>query len=195
MAASDFCDLSEPEPNRFNVATGTLFAAEPAASLLLAGLSATLHALALRGAEPAELAEELSGTLWQIAPDRTFAALFCARIDPVRKQLHYINAGNESALLIGGPFAPRYLGPNGPVLGLSRKSRYRAQTVAFEPGDTLLALTEGAGDNVSALFRNGPAARPADLATQAIAGCENTVDRTAIAIHFRTGAARLAAAA
>lgn len=167
--------------------------------MLLTGLTATLHALSARGAEVADIADELNRTLWQIAPDLTFAALFCARVHKDRHQLEYVNAGNESALLIAGArSAAEYLAPNGPVLGLSRKSRYHPRRARFEPGDTLAAFTEGAGDHACRVVTAASAENARDPGALIMAegvngeGCE--ADRTAVTIYFERALSMAAAA-
>jgi len=202
-AGGDFCELICPDIDGLVLGIGTLFGGGPAGSLLVRGLSATLHARAARGGAVEDIADELNRTLWEISPDRTFAALFCARIDKARHDMEYVNAGNESALLIPRGFdtgrcgAVDYLGPNGPVLGLSRKSRYHSRTVRFGPGDTLAAFTEGAADRACAVLNGANPGNARELAGMIVAAdcgasdCET--DRTAVTIHFER-ALRMAAA-
>ncbi len=185
----DFCELARPNSHELVLGVGTLFCGAPEGSLLHTGLSATLQALAARGAEIEDIADDLNRTLWRIAPDRTFSALFCARVSHPRHELEYVNAGNESALLIRGAGSPaEYLGPNGPVLGLSRKSRYQARCVRFEPGDTLAAFSEGAGDHACRIVNAVNAENARNLAALIMVEGANTkeweMDRTAVTIHF-----------
>jgi sigma-B regulation protein RsbU (phosphoserine phosphatase) len=68
-------------------------------------------------------------------------------IDPGRRQLRYVSAGHEPALL----FRPRSgrlrrLESTGTVLGLTARSKFREKTVLLEPGDVLVALTDGITD-------------------------------------------------
>lgn len=198
-SGGDFCELIRLDSDELVLGIGTLFCGTPAGSLLVRGLSATLRALAARGAAVEDIADELNRTLWEISPDGTFAALFCARVDKAQREMEYVNAGNESAVLIpGNAGALEYLGPTGPVLGLSRKSRYHARRVRFEPGDTLAAFTEGAGDCACRVVSGAQAENARELAGTIVAsdcdsgGCE--ADRTAVTIHFER-VLRMAAAA
>src|SRR5579863_5296316 len=48
----------------------------------------------------AGLAHELNGTLYLLGPQDLCVPWFYARIDPVRRQVQYLNAGHEPPLLI-----------------------------------------------------------------------------------------------
>ncbi len=90
----------------------------------------------------AGLARELNGTLYLLGPLGMCAPWFYARIDPVRHELLYVNAGHESPLLIRKDGTVRRLERTGAALGLSARGQHRRDTTAIEPGDLLAIFSE-----------------------------------------------------
>ena len=184
-AAGDFFDLVAPNHTWLTIALGTLSAKGLAGSILLTGLQALLHSLASRDTDVSDIACELNQTLWHIAPENTFAGLFSACIRPASREIQFINAGNEAALIVRDGGRISRLEPHSPVLGLSRRSEYHCRTVRFEPGDTLVAITEGAGEGAFRILNFGVPERARDLPARIIEAAEPTADRTVVVVHFQ----------
>ena len=92
----------------------------------------------------AEVARELNSMLHLLGPKDLFVPWFFARIDPLRQELRYVNAGHESALLV----RPRdgtaeRLEHTGAALALSTRSHVRERTKGMDPGDVLVVFSEG----------------------------------------------------
>lgn len=76
--------------------------------------------------------------------DHMFASVFIGVLDPDSGRLHYVNAGHEAPVVRrrdGG--ALQRLGPLGPVLGLVSGARHAVCGIDLDPGDCLLAFTDG----------------------------------------------------
>lgn len=85
----------------------------------------------------------------RICPEGCFASLFVAEVDPARHRLRYVNAGQEPPLLLrstGHRERAMLLEATGPVLGLLRHCRYHQRVCILEPGDVLVAMTDGICD-------------------------------------------------
>lgn len=93
------------------------------------------------GDDLAGLARELNSTLHLLGPSDLCAPWFYARIDAARRQLQYVNAGHEPALLVRGGRVER-LERTGAALGLSTRSVHRQRSIAIEPGDLLAIFSE-----------------------------------------------------
>jgi serine phosphatase RsbU (regulator of sigma subunit) len=192
VPGGDFFDLLAPGPGELTLAIGTLPMKGIAGPILMSGLQTTLHSLGTRGSDLPGMLAELNRIMWNIAPERTFATLFCARILPRDGLLHYVNAGHEAALLWRAGGRTERLEPHAPVLGLSRHSQFRRRTVRFEPGDALIALTEGseagAGSLSGGSAHDRDATRFRDLpgriieAAASLPGLHN-LDRTVVVVH------------
>jgi serine phosphatase RsbU (regulator of sigma subunit) len=112
----------------------------------------------------AELARELNSTLYLLGPDGSFTPWFYARIDPVRHELQYVNAGHEAPLLIRTDGTVRHLERTGAALGLSARGRHRCEITAIEPGDVLAIFSETVSeDTVLDVVLNHPHASTAEL--------------------------------
>ncbi len=156
----DFFDLSGSNSAGLTAAIGNVAVAGNPGCILMTGLQACLRSLGRHGVELPELFSEMNHMFWEIAPENTHASLFSGRVSAGRERLHYVNAGHQASLIVRRDGRVERLEPNAPVLGLSRSSSYRQRTVAFGPGDTLIALSDGVTE----------AAIPVD-----IAGCERAL--------------------
>jgi serine phosphatase RsbU (regulator of sigma subunit) len=75
-----------------------------------------------------------------------FATLFLAILDPDSGALSYVNAGHEPAVRIGPAGEISRLDPTGPAVGLLPGMRFEARELLLEPGETLLAFTDGVSE-------------------------------------------------
>jgi serine phosphatase RsbU (regulator of sigma subunit) len=70
-------------------------------------------------------------------------ALFCARLDLERNELVYCNAGLPAPLVLRRDKSVERLEAGGPMLGALREAIYKSESVRLNPGDTLLAYSDG----------------------------------------------------
>jgi len=108
----------------------------------------TLVRQSLESATPGDLLTRVAGfTSNYIARlhGRTnmFATVFMAVLDPVYGGLTYLNAGHEPALIVGPDGSIQELRPTGPALGMMPDAAFAAKEAHLEPGQSLLAFTDG----------------------------------------------------
>jgi serine phosphatase RsbU (regulator of sigma subunit) len=70
-------------------------------------------------------------------------ALFFARLDPQRNELQYCNAGLPAPLIIRRGTSIDRLEEGGPMLGALQEASYNCGTVYLNPGDMLIAYSDG----------------------------------------------------
>ena len=75
-----------------------------------------------------------------------FATLFFGVLDGASGRMSYVNAGHDAPALLRGGEVLRRLAPTGPAVGLLPGLEWGFETVELEPGDTLLAFTDGVTD-------------------------------------------------
>jgi len=94
--------------------------------------------------DPAAAVAELNRELWQDQGEPPLTALFLARLDPRTDELVYCNAGLPSPLLFrhGKTFERLDLG--GPMLGALEQAPFSSGRVRLNPGDMLVAYSDGA---------------------------------------------------
>jgi sigma-B regulation protein RsbU (phosphoserine phosphatase) len=114
-------------------------------AIIMAAVQGSLRALESSvDFELCKLMYNLNRMVWQLAPDNFFATMFCARVDVDTREMHYVNAGHDRAILLrAGTKRPVTLYSTGPVLGLSTRTVFERRTIRLEPGDTLVAVTDG----------------------------------------------------
>jgi phosphoserine phosphatase RsbU/P len=78
-----------------------------------------------------------------------FATLFFGVLDTASGKLSYINAGHDSALVIGPQGVKQRLEPSGPVVGALPEAIYLPRHIVIDSGDIFLAFTDGVTDSRS----------------------------------------------
>jgi len=88
--------------------------------------------------------------------DNEFSTLWYGLVDPSTFELNFCSAGHEPPLIVHAPEGHRPteddvrpLGAGGLVLGVDATHEYHAFTHRLEPGDVLLAHTDGVTDATS----------------------------------------------
>lgn len=79
-----------------------------------------------------------------------FATLVICLLSPDDDQIIYLNCGNEPAIVLRDGCAVTLLPPTGPCLGIIPEAAFTARSLTLQPGDTLLAYTDGVTDAMNA---------------------------------------------
>jgi serine phosphatase RsbU (regulator of sigma subunit) len=95
--------------------------------------------------------------------ENMFSTLFFAVVQTGSGQVHYLNAGHESPVLIGGAGLSR-LEPTGPAVGLAEGHRWEIGTAMLDAGGVLLVYSDGVTEAMGA---SGAFGEPALLACAA----------------------------
>jgi phosphoserine phosphatase RsbU/P len=189
---NDFFDFIPVQPHGLIAVIGDVSGrSAEAAALVVPGLRGFLRTgLPVDPGNIRRVVRDLNRTLCDTAPDSFYATLFCAWIDPERRELRYVNAGHEPALLVrsGGERICR-LESTGTVLGLTTRAAFGMQTIALEPGDMLATFTDGvveAADSAGRAFGESgvlqvlcdhPGARSSELVGRLVDAVREFADR------------------
>jgi serine phosphatase RsbU (regulator of sigma subunit) len=92
---------------------------------------------------PADAVAAVNRELCQDQNEPPIAALFYGRLDPQSGELVYCNAGLPPPLLLRRNKSVERLEQGGPMLGALKESRYESGSVSLNPGDLLLAYSDG----------------------------------------------------
>jgi sigma-B regulation protein RsbU (phosphoserine phosphatase) len=92
---------------------------------------------------PADAVAAVNRELCQDQKEPPIAALFFARLDPQSGELVYCNAGLPPPLLLRRNKSVERLEKGGPMLGALQEATYQPGTVCLNPGDLLLAYSDG----------------------------------------------------
>ncbi len=72
-----------------------------------------------------------------------FATLFWGILNPADGGLYYINAGHESAVIVGPNGIKTQLPPTGPAVGLMPDLEFKVKQTKINPGESIIAFTDG----------------------------------------------------
>ena len=141
----DFFDFRRLPGNKLGVSVGDVSGHRIGAAILMSGIQALLRGFAGRGSgELPGVVEELNRMVYQVAPGNIYATLFHAHVDPQRREVRYVSAGHEPPLLLRKRTGRvDRLDSTGTVLGLTGRTVYEQRTIGMDPGDLLVAFTDG----------------------------------------------------
>ncbi|HET6374233.1 MAG TPA: SpoIIE family protein phosphatase [Candidatus Polarisedimenticolia bacterium] len=143
----DYYDFLSLPGGRLGVAIGDVSGKGIAAALMMASLQASLRGQTMQGeGDLARLVSNVNRLVYDASPDNRYATFFYAQYDPATRRLAYVNAGHCAPILLrpipAGKEVIR-LKAGGTVVGLFEASRYVEASVVLEPGDVIVAYTDG----------------------------------------------------
>src|ERR1700720_46110 len=113
------------------------------AGIWQAHLMGLIRRCARTHSDPAVAVAEVNAELCQDQDAPPIAALFFARLDPQENELVYCNAGLPAPLLLRYNKTVERLEKGGPMLGALQEATYDSGRVRLDPGDVLLAYSDG----------------------------------------------------
>ena len=117
-----------------------------ASALVCTAFRSAFRALAHQALPLHELAARLSQQHWEEGSEarRRYVTAIFVRLDPIRGELEFVNAGhNPGILLLPGSPAPHLVEASGTPLGMLPGIEYTSERVRFPPGARLLLYTDG----------------------------------------------------
>lgn len=99
---------------------------------------------------PETVVQAVNRAVCGLAGDNSYLTLFHAWMDPARRELRYVNAGHEPAVL----FRKRrhrvnFLEQTGTVLGLTPRVAFGQHSLPIDPGDLLVVFTSGLAETTN----------------------------------------------
>jgi phosphoserine phosphatase RsbU/P len=143
----DYYDSFLLVDGRMGLAIGDVSGKGISAALLMASLRASLRGMTLDA--PHDLAimmEKVNRLVYEASASNRYATFFFATYDINTRELIYVNAGHNAPFLVHtneDNFYVERLEAGGPVVGLLSYATYQEQRRILEPGDLLLAYTDG----------------------------------------------------
>ncbi|MBL8177450.1 MAG: SpoIIE family protein phosphatase, partial [Bryobacterales bacterium] len=140
----DYYDFLDLKDGMFAFAVGDVSGKGMPAALLMSALQASVRGQALNGIiDLAVFSANVNQLLYDMSPRSHFATLFYAIYQPATRRLLYANCGHNPPIILRHDGTALTLTPSGPGVGLSMRSAYRHAEITLQPGDTLLAFTDG----------------------------------------------------
>jgi serine phosphatase RsbU (regulator of sigma subunit) len=140
--SGDFIVLSQDGP-KVLVAAGDIAGKGFAAGMWFTNLAGLLQSYADPNSDPGETAAEINRHLTYLRPVAPFVTAFFANVDCARGTISYCNAGHFPPILLRADGTAEALDKGGPLLGALEHAVYESSEVVVEPGDALVAYSDG----------------------------------------------------
>lgn len=138
----DLVDYIELDGFRHGIVLGDVAGKGLGAALLSAKLQATLRAVLPDVGSLDELGRRVNAIFYSKAFDNRYATLFFAQLEHDSGQLRYLNAGHHPPLVIRADSVEK-LGASSYPLGMLATAEYAEGALELDPGDVLLAYSDG----------------------------------------------------
>jgi len=153
VVSGDYYDFLLLGDDRVAVVLGDISGKGISAALLMAAIQSSLRAqlqggcsvrgvAGARALSTAEIVERLNRQLYESTSTEKYATFFCAEYDSATRRLTYTNAGHLPPVVFRQGRIER-LDKGGTVVGLFSPMTYDQAVIQLEPGDVLLAFTDG----------------------------------------------------
>jgi sigma-B regulation protein RsbU (phosphoserine phosphatase) len=148
QVGGDSYDVIPLDDSRVAIAVADVSGKGTPASILMASVHASLHALS-GAAAPGAIIERLNRFLCANTQPNKFVTLVYAELDPRSGCLRYVNAGHIPPLWLRATGRHEELVEGGPVLGLIDDATFATGEIVLSPGDSVAIVTDGATEAVS----------------------------------------------
>ncbi len=139
----DFYDFVPLAGGRLAFAIGDASGKGLPAALMISNVQSSLRtAILFSDRDLAAALRAVSRQVYSSSLDSRYATMLCGIIDPATHTLRYVNAGHPPAILLRAN-ASVSLESNGAPVGLFADSSYEETTMRIDPGDVLIACTDG----------------------------------------------------
>lgn len=144
----DYFDI-EGSSKRICLVIGDVSGKGAGAAMLMMALRACVRAHWNMGTL-AEAATEMNHELLANIPDDRYATAFLARVEPASGRMTYVNAGHVPPWIVRANGKIDRLTSGGTGLGVLEHAVFDSSVVRLQPGDTLVACTDGVVDALAA---------------------------------------------
>ena len=146
FVGGDYYDFLPTPDGSFAFTLGDVSGKGIAAAVLMASIQASLRTQMLRPPESiVQLVADLNRSVYNSSTPEKYSTLFCGWIDPARRRLRYVNAGQTQPLLVRQGVARRLEICSMPV-GLIECVTYEEGEEELEAGDVLVAFSDGVSE-------------------------------------------------
>jgi sigma-B regulation protein RsbU (phosphoserine phosphatase) len=150
----DYYDFLATPDGQLGIAIGDVSGKGIGAALMMASLQASLRSEAMR--TPGDLATVMTNVnnlVYEISSSNRYATFFYGQYDHRNRKLRYVNAGHNPPMHLrqsAEGWQVNRLETGGMVVGLLEGSVYQQGLVELQPGDLLVAFTDGISEALNA---------------------------------------------
>jgi sigma-B regulation protein RsbU (phosphoserine phosphatase) len=143
LVGGDYYDVIRLGKDKLAICIADVVGKGISAALLMANVQASVRAFATETASPAYVCSRINSVLCANIATGKFVTLFYGILDARSRILQYTNAGHLRPILIGNNGNVERLENDGALLGVFPDWKYETSTVELDPGDLLMAFTDG----------------------------------------------------
>ena len=143
IVSGDLYDIIKFDETIAGIAIGDVSGKGAAAALMMSLILAGLRSHTKTFRTACDVVFHLNNLLYESTTDGNYASFFYAILSTAENKLIYTNAGHNPPLFIKANGEIVRLEEGGLVLGFRQNWEYKQQEIEFEPGDLLLAYTDG----------------------------------------------------
>jgi phosphoserine phosphatase RsbU/P len=143
LVGGDYYDVIKLGKDKLAICIADVVGKGISAALLMANVQAAVRAFATATASPAYVCSRINSVLCANIATGKFVTLFYGVLDASSRILQYTNAGHLRPILIGNDGNVKRLENGGALLGVFPDWEYEDSTVELDPGDLLMAFTDG----------------------------------------------------
>jgi sigma-B regulation protein RsbU (phosphoserine phosphatase) len=140
--SGDFTTFSQ-DGSRVLAVLGDIAGKGVAAGMWFTHLAGLLQSCGRPDFDPASMASEINRHLCYLQPVAPFVTAFFAQIDCGPGTITYCNAGHFPPILLRADGRTDLLEKGGPLLGALEGAEFQSGELMLEPGDTLIAYSDG----------------------------------------------------
>ena len=147
--SGDYYDFVHLDDRKIALVIGDVSGKGISAALLMASIQSSLQAQIMMAANssaarlsPAEIVGHLNEQLHRTTTAERFATFFCSVYDDDTEELRYTNAGHVPPIVVRQGSIVQ-LEPNGTIVGAFPDVRYEESRIKLNPGDLIVATTDG----------------------------------------------------
>ena len=147
--SGDYYDFVHLDDRKIALVIGDVSGKGISAALLMASIQSSLQAQIMMagnssatGLSPAEIVGHLNEQLHRTTTAERFATFFCSVYDDDTEELRYTNAGHVPPIVVRQGSIVQ-LEPNGTIIGAFPDVRYEESRIKLDPGDLIVATTDG----------------------------------------------------
>ncbi len=141
--AGDFYDIFELPHQRWGLVIGDVSDKGAPAALYMAMVRSLIRSAAAQSTSPARVLLEVDRSLRRLSTSGMFVTVFYAVLDPAAHLLIYANAGHSPPIVRRSTGPIQQLTRTGPLLGVFDQIGLDDETLQLEPGDVVVAYTDG----------------------------------------------------
>lgn len=143
QVGGDYFDCFALDDQRLIFAVGDVSGKGVGAALLMSNLHAGLHTIVQSKADLQSIVARLNELIYENTNFDKFITFFYAEINPISKKMSYVNAGHNPPYIFHADGAYELLEEGGLILGMMPGVEYEIGKVLLQPGDRLVAFTDG----------------------------------------------------